>query len=393
MVGDEAPRRVGAGSGGGGAGRAAGRATPLERYSVAPWMARSRQPWSSSRGLGCGRARAEVFGAIVRRRERERTSRSPRLAQSLVQAHQQPPDACTVPPPDSTRPRRAPSSPSASSPPRLSLRSSLAPASPSMVAGTSPGPPLGRRHLPRPPRSRSPPLVVLLLAALAAPQLAQAASTSPALPTAILAPGVEPVGPELRRAGPGVGARLLARAPQAVVVDDSETTAATTRRATSASAAGATTRIVAGSTAAGRDDSAAATMATVLSSLSDDLASAASTSLAATGSTTSADADPAATTTPTSTATAGISTSTVVPDGYKLPQAFECVAFSRSVAHFLPARADSYSCAARLLAPTSLRRRVRPSLPPSSPTRPCESSARPLSRSRARPLRSAARSQ
>lgn len=294
-----------------------------------------------------------------------------------------------------TAPARAepPRPPRPPPPPRLSLRSSLAPASPSMVAGTSPGPPLGRRHLPRPPRSRSPPLVVLLLAALAAPQLAQAASTSPALPTAILAPGVEPVGPELRRAGPGVGARLLARAPQAVVVDDSETTAATTRRATSASAAGATTRIVAGSTAAGRDDSAAATMATVLSSLSDDLASAASTSLAATGSTTSTDDDPAATTTPTSTASAGISTSTVVPDGYKLPQAFECVAFSRSVAHFLPARADSYSCAARLLAPTSLRRRVRPSLPPSSPTRPCESSARPLSRSRARPLRSAARSQ
>ncbi|GAA5845950.1 hypothetical protein JCM9279_004733 [Rhodotorula babjevae] len=191
-----------------------------------------------------------------------------------------------------------------------------------MAASTTPGRPLGCSKRPRPPRSSRSRLVALLLAALSAPQLAQAASTSPALPTAILAPAVDPVGPELRRGASSAGGRLLARAPQAAV-DASATTATTTLRATAASAGDATTRIIASSTAAGREDTAAATMASVLSSLFDDLGSAASTSLTATGSTTGAEDGRAATTTPTSTASSGISTSTAVPVGYKLPQAFD----------------------------------------------------------------------
>ncbi|GAA5916413.1 hypothetical protein JCM8208_000910 [Rhodotorula glutinis] len=180
---------------------------------------------------------------------------------------------------------------------------------------------MGRHSPPRASRSSRTRLCAILVAALSALQLAQAASTSPALPTAILAQGVEPVGPELRRGDPGVGGQLLARAPQAAV--ENSAAATTTRRATTASAQAATTRIVASSTVAERQDSAAATVVTVLSSLSDAGGSTMGTSLAASGSTAGSDAGSAASYMPTSTASSSISTSTAVPDGYKLPQAFD----------------------------------------------------------------------
>ncbi|GAA5943919.1 hypothetical protein JCM3775_002278 [Rhodotorula graminis] len=190
-----------------------------------------------------------------------------------------------------------------------------------MAASTSSSRPLGRHSPPRPSRSSCPRLFALLLVALSAPQLAQAASTSPAVPTAILAQALEPVGPELRRGRPEPGAHLLARAPQAAV----DTSAATTptRRPTTASAQDATTRIVASATAAERQDTAAATVAADLSSLSNEGGSAAGTSLAASASTAGSDAGSAISTTPTSTASSGISSSTAVPDGYTLPQAFD----------------------------------------------------------------------